>query len=310
MGVNNRYSFIETPHEMSPPTLPQSRLPSPPTAQSAYSTNRPPPIDIEKTYFHDEHTGPDIQQHPAYAPFVHNSIPEYAVTGPSDHNPPQPSSPGPLPIKSDPNARGFEQGQPSISIAPDTNPLQSPKIPYFPPPMRSPTPRARTGSDITAYHRPGQISHPNLEIKGGGWMHGLCDFSSIGTCCLGLVCPCILYGKTQHRLSMRSRREDPTNMLGYETCNGSCTAMAVLCGCQWLMATVQHTRTRKTYGIQGSLASDCVRATCCTCCTLIQDEKEIRKREEERAKATRASGATLLSPYITPVPMSYGPPQR
>lgn len=49
---------------------------------------------------------------------------------------------------------------------------------------------------------------------------------------MGLLCPCILYGKTQHRLSLKSRKEDPTNMLGYETCNGSCTAMALLCGCQ------------------------------------------------------------------------------
>ena len=77
-----------------------------------------------------------------------------------------------------------------------------------------------------------------------------------------------------------------------------------------LLATVQHTRTRRAYAIQGSIASDCVRATCCTCCTLIQDEKEIMKREEERAKASRAAGAILVSPYAAPVPMSYGPHPR
>ena len=87
-------------------------------------------------------------------------------------------------------------------------------------------------ADLSMFHQPGQIMHTNQEVQGGTWTHGLCDCSNIGTCCLGIICPCILYGKTQHRLSMKSRKEDPTNMLGYDTCNGSCTAMALLCGCQ------------------------------------------------------------------------------
>lgn len=76
-----------------------------------------------------------------------------------------------------------------------------------------------------------------------------------------------------------------------------------------LMATIQHTRTRKAYEIRGDIASDCVRATCCTCCTLIQDEKEILKREEERGRAVRMSGAAF-EPYMTPGAMSYPPPPR
>jgi Cys-rich protein (TIGR01571 family) len=75
-----------------------------------------------------------------------------------------------------------------------------------------------------------------------------------------------------------------------------------------LLATIQHTRTRKAYGIKGDIASDCVRATCCTCCTLIQDEKEIQRREEQRGRATLERGATLLSPYTAPGPMTYPPP--
>ncbi|KAL3484074.1 PLAC8 family-domain-containing protein [Aspergillus germanicus] len=312
IGVNQRYSFIQTPVEMSPPSQPGSRLPSPPTARSTWSAHRPPPIDIEKAQHLPQNPsnlqGPDLQHHPAnYAPFA-EPVPQQPAAM-------LPNSPGPLPAKMDYSAQGNPQehdnSQQKLTIVPDANPLQSPKIPYFPPPVTTPSPQVPTGNDLATYHRPGQISHPNQEIRGGGWTHGLCDCSSsIGTCCLGLVCPCILYGKTSHRLSMRSRKEDPTNMLGYETCNGSCTAMALLCGCQWLLATIQHTRIRRAYAIQGSIASDCVRATCCTCCTLIQDEKEIRKREEERAKAARASGAALVSPYLTPVPMSYGPPQR
>ncbi|KAL4887328.1 PLAC8 family-domain-containing protein [Aspergillus karnatakaensis] len=315
MGVNQRYSYLETPVEMTPPSQVHSRLPSPPAVQDSQSFHRPPPIDIEKTQYTAQNNGdiqsPDIQQHPAnYAPFAEHT-PQQAATLPREPNPLPPSSPGPLPIKADPYVHPHSYGHQSPPIAPDANPLHSPTLPYFPPPIRSPAPQAPSSNDLTSYHRPGQISHPNQEVQGGGWSHSLCDCSSsIGICCFGLLCPCILYGRTQHRLSMRSRKEDPTNMLGYETCNGSCTAMALLCGCQWLMATVQHTRTRKAYGIRGSIATDCVRATCCTCCTLIQDEKEIRKREEERAKAARAAGAALVSPYLAPVPMSYGPPQR
>jgi hypothetical protein len=236
IGVNQRYSYLETPVEMTPPSQAHSRLPPPPTAQKTHSTHRHSPIDIEKTQYSAHNTdhiqSPDIQQHPAnYAPFADHT-PQLAATVPGGQNIVPPGSPGPRPVKTDQyiQARSYDHQTPPI--APDANPLQSPTIPYFPPPVRSPALQAPAGSDLTAYHRPGQISHPNQEVQGGGWSHGLCDCSSIGTCCLGLLCPCILYGKTQHRLSKRSRKEDPTNMLGYETCNGSCTAMVLLCGCQ------------------------------------------------------------------------------
>lgn len=252
---------------------------------------------------------PPPEQHPAFqAPLANPPeqqqplhIPQYV------YNPP-PGSPGPLPLKMHEAPKRSD----TLSIEPDANPLQSPKTSYLPPPA---TPALKSSQDhpvgdLSAFHNPGQIMHPNQEVRGGTWTHGLCECSNIGTCCLGAICPCILYGKTQHRLKMKSRKEDPTNMLGYETCNGSCTAMSLFCGCQWLLATIQHTRTRKAYGIEGDVCSDCVRATCCTCCTLIQDEKEIQKREERRGRAARERGATLLSPYTAPGPMSYGPPPK
>ncbi|KAL4930922.1 DUF614 domain protein [Aspergillus undulatus] len=312
MGVNNRYSYVATPLEMTPPNQARSQVASAPETQHTYSTHPPPPVDDEKARLAAQNTQtPDIQQHPAnHAPFA-DPLPQQDVTQPVGQSIDPPSSPGPLPIKTDPYTQGHDYGRQRGPVAPDANPLQSPSVLHFPPPVRAATaPPAPAAASFAPYHQPGQISHPNQQIKGGGWSHGLCDCSSIGTCCLGFLCPCTLYGRTQHRLSMRSRKEDPTNMLGYETCNGSCTAMALLCGCQWLLATIQHTRIRKSYDIPGGIASDCVRATCCICCTLIQDEKEIRKREEERAIAVRAAGATLVSQYLAPAPMSYGPAQR
>ncbi|KAB8234549.1 PLAC8 family-domain-containing protein [Aspergillus alliaceus] len=337
VGGNQRYSFLETPLEMHAPGLrsnqQQQSTPPPPQplavsnpdtiqGQAAAEPVQPqslPPLNEKALYMQQEAAapgypgGPNIEDHPAnHAPFA-DAVPQQhdAVVPDYSYAVPPPHSPGPLPTKTYPETPSQVARSHTVAIVPDTNPLQSPQLPYFPGPPtasgRSCTPLA---DDVAAYHRPGQISHPNQHVKGGTWSHGLCECPNIWTCCLGILCPCILYGKTQYRLSRMSRKEDPTNMLGHETCNESCTAMALLCGCQWLMATVQHRRTRKAYGIPGDIVSDCVRATCCTCCTLIQDENEIRKREEERASTARTTGAALVSPYFAPPQMSYGPSLR
>ncbi|KAH8425246.1 DUF614 domain protein [Aspergillus melleus] len=326
LGANQRYSFLETPLEMQtaglqippqppqPATVPethatqQEQAPSEQAQLPLNEKSHPLPEGSDPSHYPN---GPNIDHHPAiYAPFADETpqpeqhpdavVPDYSYVVP-------PGSPGPLPIKTNPAAPEQYSERLPVAVVPDANPLQTPQMPRFPPPVASGAPQSAADGSMV-YHQPGQVAHPNQAVKGGTWSHSLCDCSNIWTCCLGLICPCILYGKTQYRLSLLSRKEDPTNMLGYETCNGSCTAMALLCGCQWLLATVQHTRTRKAYGIRGDIASDCVRATCCTCCTLIQDETEIKKREEERGKAARATGTSLASPYLPPVQMSYGPP--
>ncbi|KAJ5101913.1 hypothetical protein NUU61_004135 [Penicillium alfredii] len=251
---------------------------------------------------------PPPEQHPAHhAPLADSpdGQPDIQMSPYSPNQALYSQHPMPLKLRTDAPTRSN-----TVTVEPDANPLQSPYSPCFPPPTATTASQAATMEDLSSFHQPGQIMHPNQEVQGGTWSHGLCECSNIGTCCLGIFCPCIIYGKTQHRLSMKSKKEDPTNMLGYGTCNGACTGMALLCGCQWLLATIQHTRTRKAYGIPGSIVSDCVRATCCTCCTLIQDEKEIQTREEQRDRAARERGATLLSPYTAPRPMSYAPPPR
>ncbi|KAJ5107219.1 hypothetical protein N7456_003894 [Penicillium angulare] len=219
-----------------------------------------------------------------------------------------PSSPGPLPVK---QTLEIPARSNTMVVAPDENPLQSPKLPSFPPPTARDSPQAQSTEDSNTFHQPGQIMHPVQEVYGGGWSHGMCDCSNnIWACFLGLICPCVLYGKTQYRLNRKSKQEDPTNMLGYETCNGSCTGMALLCGCQCLLTTIQRRRTRKAYGIPGDTGSDCVRSTCCCCCTLIQNEKEIVKREDNRSRVALERGATLTSPYIAPAPMTFPPPPK
>jgi hypothetical protein len=96
-------------------------------------------------------------------------------------------------------------------------------------------------------------------------------------------------------------------MLGYETLNGSCAIFAVLCGCNFILAAIQHTRVRKNYGIPGSVRSDCVRGLCCCCCTLAQDEKEIKYRESHRSGFV---GSGVISQYAPPGGMNYALPPK
>lgn len=253
LGANQRYSFLETPLEMQtaglqiPPQPPQpATVPETHATQHEQPTQQqeqPQPPLNEKIHPIPEGSdlshppqGPNIDQHPAiYAPFADEApprnqhpdavVPDYSYVVP-------PGSPGPLPIKTNPAAPDQYSERLPIAVVPDANPLQTPQMPRFPPPVASGAPQTSAVDGLTVYHQPGQVAHPNQAIIGGTWSHSMCDCSNIWTCCLGLICPCILYGRTQYRLSLLSRKEDPTNMLGYETCNGSCTGMALLCGCQ------------------------------------------------------------------------------
>ena len=113
-----------------------------------------------------------------------------------------------------------------------------PRTNVKPDPTEEP-PRQHTYDPLSLYgpngaapeaHKPGQISHPNMQSDDGDWRHGLCECGDFGTCCLGCWCPCMLYGKTQYRLNQKSARKDPTNLLSYKACNDSCIVMGVACG--------------------------------------------------------------------------------
>lgn len=254
---NRRYSFTETPleahsspeqrYQFSPscgvahgtPTKPspalhqhvgQHREPASPPPQNPYMPSEKERHLQEEGIIPTYSKYPPPEQHPAHFAPIDNAV-EQAHTLQHEIQPLQqpPNSPGPLPLKINSDIPNRSD---TITLAPDTNPLQSPKIPYFPPPTAAKSSQAPTFEDLETFHQPGQISHPNQDAQGGTWHHGLCDFSNFGTCCLGLACPCVLYGKTQYRLSRKSKKEDPTNMLGYKICNGACTGMALLCGCQ------------------------------------------------------------------------------
>lgn len=200
------------------------------------------------------------------------------------------------------------QTQPKpVHVGPDVNPLS----PASPTATVSPT---RTTNIQTFPPPSGDMSFPHSATfgpgqssSGGTWHHGLGSCAEPTTCLFSLFCPCIVYGKTQHRLSLKSAKKDPTNMLGYSSINGSCLAWSVLCGVNILLTAIQHTRIRKAYEMDsqaGNVASDCVKSVCCCCCVLAQDEKEMKLREElSRNKEVRES-------YQSPEGMTFAPPVR
>lgn len=157
-----------------------------------------------------------------------------------------------------------------------------------------------------ALHQPGQIAHPNMDLSNSHeWKHSLCEFSGdCGTCMTGLFCPCVLYGRTAYRLNQKSNKKDPTDMLGYSATNGHCGVMGISCGFWWLFPMIQRTRLRHLYKLSGSLGSDILKGCCCCCCVAIQNEREVREREES---ARRWAGPASTEVYTAPGQMKYKP---
>lgn len=327
---SNRYSFMDTPVEMQRSTfLPYHQFSSPTNSvidespTSAVSPTRGLPAYQQGPQGAMTSPIPDQkaqaqspqEMHPAFfAPYKEEQPAQQQAQQPPDVAPPreeapaqqvqqpqvaiEPLSPGPIPIKT-------QEAPPQFAAPPSSNS----------PPTQSSTaaseskreiynPDSLSGPNVgSGTHRPGQVSHPNAAID-PHWKTGLCEPDTV--CCMGIVCPCMVYGKTMYRLSRRAQKQDPTDMLGYESCNGSCALMFFGCGFQSLLAAIQRTRVRKLYHLEGSFGTDCMKACCCCCCVIMQDEREVRDREELiRRHSGPATGA-----YVAPVGMTYAPPPR
>lgn len=255
---NPRYSYLETPVEMQAATFQQFSSPtnstideSPVTPRRAYTDSlygstpvttiplQKPPIERTSSPYGFP---PTQQVHPAY----------FAPTEPAPAQHMQqsvPASAEPLPVKTregyEANAHGPAQEYSSNQKAEEDPPkklAQTNRVHtiYNPDSLAGP-------NGVLDNHRPGQVSHPNSAVD-PEWKHGLCTPDSL--CCLGVFCPCIVYGKTQYRLSKKVQKQDPTDLLSYESCNGSCGFFALACGfqckyhfldmgCEFLLSTSQ-----------------------------------------------------------------------
>ena len=240
---NTRFSYMETPVENERSNFePNHQFPSPTNSTIDESPITPASparglpaypnephetahtlLPLEKAQAQSPH-----EMHPAYsAPFnsdLQPNQPQPQISPPTDtYEPHEPHSPGPIPTKKQ-------------EISNNSVPVATTQI-FDPPPTSTIERRGTYNPDSLAgpngvpleNHRPGQVSHPNANMD-PHWKHGLCEPDIL--CCMGLVCPCMVYGKTIYRLSRKAQRQDPTDVLGYQSCNGSCGLFAAACGFQ------------------------------------------------------------------------------
>ena len=327
---SNRYSFMDTPVEMQRSTFqPYQQFSSPTNSvidESPISPASPTrglpayqqgPQGVMTSPIPDQKAQAQSPQetHPAFFAPYREEVPAQqqpqppAVIAPSREEAPaqqaqhvqvavQQQSPGPIPIKTPEPAPQFA-APPTSNTPPTQSSTTTPETKH-----EIYNPDSLSGPNVgSGNHRPGQVSHPNAAIN-PHWKTSLCEPDTL--CCMGVICPCMVYGKTMYRLSRRAQKQDPTDMLGYESCNGSCALMVFACGFQSVLAAIQRARIRKLYHLDGSLGADCLKACCCCCCVLMQDEREVREREELlRRHAGPATGA-----YVVPGGMTYAPPPR
>ncbi|KAK4464512.1 PLAC8 family-domain-containing protein [Cladorrhinum samala] len=115
------------------------------------------------------------------------------------------------------------------------------------------------------------------------WSNGLCDCGPCDLCMLGCCCPCILVGKSATRMN------DPS-MQSYETVNGDCMIfLGINCvsGCGWIYGMLKRQEIRERFGIKGSGTNDCCVSYWCSCCALIQQEKEVQARMSSTVPVTQ-----------------------
>ena len=238
LNRNVRYSFMETPVEMQRTAFQRHhhQLPSPanstieesPISPASPSRGLPgylqqnqevmsPPLPVEKS---QAQSPQDV--HPAYyAPFKDAPTP---LVSHSVAIEPTPTKMQEAPLRptamSESNASSDPQSNASVSKIGMDRPET-----YNPASLVGPN-----GPSVAPEnHRPGQVSHPNALID-PHWKKSFCEPDTL--CCMGIICPCMIYGKTMYRLSRKAQKQDPTDLLGYGSCNGSCGLMALACGFQ------------------------------------------------------------------------------
>lgn len=72
-----------------------------------------------------------------------------------------------------------------------------------------------------------------------------------------------------------------------------------------LLPFLSRTRVRHTYDLAGNTGADCVESFCCCCCVVIQNEREVREREEQLRRNQGPVGAGSQYQSVGPGGMAY-----
>ncbi|KAL6887939.1 PLAC8 domain-containing protein [Trichoderma evansii] len=121
--------------------------------------------------------------------------------------------------------------------------------------------------------RPGDHINSRSPAGASQWSSSLFDcFSPIETCLLACYLPCIVFGRTHHRVNKSGKLE------GYEPVNTSCLLFCIP-GLHCILASMQRASIREKYNLEGTCIEDMAKSYCCACCNLIQLDKESAHRE-------------------------------
>ncbi|XP_078148905.1 cell number regulator 5-like [Carex rostrata] len=124
-------------------------------------------------------------------------------------------------------------------------------------------------------------------VETNQWSSGICAcFDDPHSCCLGTLCPCVLFGKN-------------AESLGSGTASGSCTThcllwgllagvsciltggilLVLMPGCTIACCASQNRRAlREKYNLPELPCNDCCTHLCCHMCALCQESREIHHR--------------------------------
>ncbi|KAH8744915.1 hypothetical protein F5883DRAFT_439401 [Diaporthe sp. PMI_573] len=91
--------------------------------------------------------------------------------------------------------------------------------------------------------------------------------SPFGLCCEGFWCPCIVLGRTTHRLKHNG------DMQKYNCCNADCGVLCALHafgGWGWVLQCIRRGEIREKYHMEKNCCGDCMVSLCCHCCAVVR----------------------------------------
>ncbi|KAH6617147.1 PLAC8 family-domain-containing protein [Chaetomium tenue] len=129
-------------------------------------------------------------------------------------------------------------------------------------------------NDVLA--RPGEYVNSKSPATAQPWYNSFFGcFAPVDTCLMSWCCPCVVFGRTHHRMRKGANLEgyEPINTSCLLFCASSCVAL------WWVPMAMQRADMRTKYNLEGNCIFDMVTACCCNCCQLAQADKEAAHRE-------------------------------
>ncbi|KAI1650423.1 PLAC8-domain-containing protein [Daldinia loculata] len=158
----------------------------------------------------------------------------------------------------------------------------NPQYQMQPHPQGHPQAHPQAHPQVGAYVHPHEPQQPQAIPReaygqqGGEWQASLCDCSPCSSCLLAWCLPCLLLGQTSERI------RDPS-MQTADMMNSDCMIHGLITcftGCGWIYGMLKRTEIRERYNIKGSGCDDCCVSFWCSCCALIQQDNEVKIRQQ------------------------------